>query len=258
MCGIAGAVRLTADKAGVDRAIDREGVGRSIRALAHRGPDAESKWSSPGVALAHRRLSIIDLEGGSQPMGNEDGSVQITFNGEIYNHAELRRELTAKGHHFRTHSDTEVLVHLYEEHGEALVHKLRGMFAFALWDGVQRRCLLARDRLGLKPLYYYHDREKLLFGSELKAILAHPDVPREIDIEALEDYLALGVITGEHSIFRDIRKLPPGHLLTIDERHWAQRLSSTGSWTPRRTWRGRSTIGWTRCGQSSRKRCERI
>jgi asparagine synthase (glutamine-hydrolysing) len=221
MCGIAGIILNTSENGALDASL-HESVRRSIRALAHRGPDAEGIWCGPGVVLAHRRLSIIDLGGGGQPMGNEDGSVQVTFNGEIYNHADLRRELTAKGHEFHTRSDTEVIVHLYEEHGDDLVHKLRGMFAFALWDGVRRRCLLARDRVGLKPLYYYHDHRKLLFGSEVKAILACPDVPREIDLEALEDYLSLGVVTGERSIFRGIRKLPPGHVLTIDQDHWQE------------------------------------
>ncbi|MCI0681194.1 MAG: asparagine synthetase B, partial [Gemmataceae bacterium] len=214
MCGIAGIVLNNAENRAFDASLD-ESVRRSIGALAHRGPDAEGIWCGPGVLLAHRRLSIIDLGGGAQPMGNEDGAVQVTFNGEIYNHADLRRELTAKGHCFRTRSDTEVIVHLYEEYGDELVHKLRGMFAFALWDSVNRRCLLARDRVGIKPLYYYHDHQRLLFGSELKAILAYANVPREIDVEALEDYLSLGVVTGERSIFRGIRKLPPGHVLSI-------------------------------------------
>jgi asparagine synthase (glutamine-hydrolysing) len=188
--------------------------------LRHRGPDAEGVWSAPGVGLVHRRLSIIDLGGGRQPLGNEDGSIQVVFNGEIYNFRELRRELKEKGHQFRTNSDTEVLVHLYEEMGERLVERLRGMFAFALWDGRKRELLLARDRLGLKPLYYYRDREKLLFGSEVKAILAFPGVPREIDLEALEDYLSYGVVPGQRSILCGIQKLLPGHVLAVEEGNW--------------------------------------
>jgi asparagine synthase (glutamine-hydrolysing) len=186
-------------------------------AIAHRGPDAEGLWSAPGVGLAHRRLSIIDLaEVANQPLGNEDGSVQVVFNGEIYNFPELRADLEARGHRFRTNSDTEVLVHLYEEEGERLVERLRGMFAFALWDVSRRRLLLGRDRLGIKPLYVYRDAEKVLFGSELKAILAHPGVERSIDPGALEDYLAFGMTVGSRSIFKQIEKLPPAHTLLID------------------------------------------
>lgn len=183
--------------------------------IAHRGPDAEGFWVGEGVGLAHRRLSIIDLAGGDQPMRNEDGSVRVVFNGEIYNYPHLRDVLLAKGHTLRTKSDTEVLVHLYEDHGAALVEKLRGMFAFALWDVRRRRLLLARDRVGQKPLYYYRDRNRFLFGSEIKAILACPDVDRTIDQEALESYLTWGVVPGEKSIFKHVRKLPPAHYLEV-------------------------------------------
>lgn len=184
-------------------------------AIGHRGPDAQGVWTGRHVGLAHRRLSIIDLEGGDQPIGNEDGSVQVVFNGEIYNYRQLRDELIGKGHSFRTHSDTEVLVHLYEEMGERLVERLRGMYAFAIWDARRRQLLLARDRVGQKPLYYYRDGEKLLFGSELKAILACEDVAREVDLEALEDYLTFGVVPGERSIFKNIHKLPAAHTLLV-------------------------------------------
>jgi asparagine synthase (glutamine-hydrolysing) len=197
--------------------------------IAHRGPDAEGFWSEPGLSLVHRRLSIIDLTSGDQPIGNEDGSIQIVFNGEIYNYQELREALVRKGHRFRTHSDTEVLVHLYEDEGERLVEKLRGMFTFALWDRTNRRLLLARDRLGIKPLYLYRDAEKLLFGSELKAILAHPGVPRSVAVEALEDYLAFGMVPGARTIFQKIEKLPPAHLLMVQ----AEKLDAP----PRRYWR---------------------
>ena len=162
MCGIAGI--LYADPA---RPADRAVLQAMGDALAHRGPDAEGFWAEPGVGLAHRRLSFIDLAGGNQPIGNEDGSVQVIYNGELYNSPEQRAALVARGHRFRTRSDTEILVHLYEEAGERLVEHLRGMFAFALWDRRQRRLLLGRDRLGIKPLYVYRDAEKLLFGSEL-------------------------------------------------------------------------------------------
>lgn len=227
MCGIAGI--LYADSA---RPVDPT-VAKSLGdAIAHRGPDAEGFWSQAGIGLVHRRLSIIDLAGGDQPIGNEDGSVQVVFNGEIYNFQELRAGLEAKGHHFRTRSDTEVLVHLYEEYGEQLVERLRGMFAFALWDCRRRSLVLGRDRLGIKPLYVYRDADKLLFGSELKAILAHPGVVRDLDPAALEEYLAFGMVCGSSSIFRRIEKLPPAHVLvvgagTLDRparRYWQLRI----------------------------------
>lgn len=232
MCGIAGI--LFADHGA---RVDPESLLKAARTIAHRGPDAEGVWIGPGVGLAHRRLSIIDLASGDQPIGNEDGSIQVVFNGEIYNYRELMRELEAKGHVFRTNSDTEVLVHLYEELGDKLVTRLRGMFAFAIWDGRRRRLLLARDRVGLKPLYYYRDRERLLLASEIKPLLTWPGVDRSIDAEALEDYLAFGVVPGERSIFRSIRKLPPGHTLGISQewfreepqRYWRLELSPDAS-----------------------------
>ena len=205
MCGIAGIIYADRQRP-VDPAI-LKAMGDSI---AHRGPDAEGFWIEPGVGLVHRRLSIIDLEGGKQPLGNEDGSIQVVFNGEIYNFLSLRRELELRGHRFQTHSDTEILVHLYEEMGDRLVDRLRGMFAFALWDSSQRRLVLARDRLGLKPLYVYRDAEKLIFGSELKAILAYPNVSRQVDPVALEGYLAFGMVSGDRSIFQRIEKLTAG------------------------------------------------
>jgi asparagine synthase (glutamine-hydrolysing) len=227
MCGIAGV--LFADPS---RPVDPAVLKAMADAVAHRGPDGEGFYQEPGVGLAHRRLSIIDLEGGKQPLGNEDGSVQVVFNGEIYNFKELRAGLEAKGHHFRTSSDTEVLVHLYEEEGDRLVQRLRGMFAFALWDQRSRKLLLARDRLGIKPLYIYRDDEKLLFGSEMRAILAWPGLPHQVDPEALENYLAFGMTLGARSIFRGVEKLPPAHVLTVEagrlhrpsQRYWQLRL----------------------------------
>jgi asparagine synthase (glutamine-hydrolysing) len=210
MCGIAGVLY-----AGSARPVDPLVLRAMGRSIAHRGPDAEGFWVEPGIGMVHRRLSIIDLGGGDQPIGNEDGSVQVVFNGEIYNFQELRAGLEARGHRLRTRSDTEVLVHLYEEKGERLVEHLRGMFAFALWDRKRRRLVLARDRVGIKPLYLYRDGEKLLFGSELKAILAHPGVDPAVDVESLESYLAYGMVPGSRSIFRNIEKLPAAHVLTV-------------------------------------------
>ncbi|MHB8974338.1 MAG: asparagine synthase (glutamine-hydrolyzing) [Pirellulaceae bacterium] len=223
MCGIAGL--FYADRF---RPVDPVVLKAMADAIAHRGPDAEGFFRGDGIGLAHRRLSIIDLSSGGQPMGNEDDSIQVVFNGEIYNFQQLRDELIAKGHRFRTRSDTEVLVHLYEELGEELVTRLRGMFAFAIWDARRRRLMLARDRIGLKPLYIYHDNEKLLFGSELKAILAHPNVDRTIDPLAVEDYLAFGMIPGQRAIFRKVGKLPPAHVLTVE--------SDSFDRSPRRYW----------------------
>lgn len=208
MCGIAGVLYADADRP-VDRTI-LEAMGHSI---AHRGPDAQGFWIEPGLGLVHRRLSIIDLNGGDQPIGNENGSIQVIYNGEIYNYRELRRDLESRGHVFRTQSDTETIVHLYEEIGERFVERLRGMFTAALWDTRNRRLVLARDRVGIKPLYVYRDHEKLIFGSEIKAILAHPDVERAIDPAGLENYLAFGMVAGPGSIFRRVEKLQPAHVL---------------------------------------------
>jgi asparagine synthase (glutamine-hydrolysing) len=197
-------------------------------AVAHRGPDGQGTWSDDGVGLIHRRLSIIDVEGGRQPLCNEDGSVQVIFNGEIYNHLQLRRELEVNGHRFQTCSDTETIVHLYEDHGERLVDHLRGMFAFALWDRKRQRLVLARDRIGLKPLYYYRDSQKLVFGSTIQAILTDGMIPREVDSEAIDEYLTFGVIGGDRSIFRGIHKLPAAHTLVVSRDDWRAQ--------PRRFW----------------------
>lgn len=230
MCGIAGILYADAD-----RPVDARMLKSMGDAIAHRGPDAEGFFRENGIGLAHRRLSIIDLAGGDQPIGNEDGSIQVVFNGEIYNFPQLRDELVAKGHVFRTRTDTEVLVHLYEEMGEDLVNRLRGMFAFALWDSSRRRLLLARDRIGVKPLYVYRDAEKLLFGSELKAILASGDVDRSIDCAAVEDYLTFGVVPGGRAIFQKAEKLPPAHVLTATAGDLQRR--------PRRYWSYQPAIG---------------
>ncbi|WP_417847611.1 asparagine synthase (glutamine-hydrolyzing) [Thalassoglobus sp.] len=215
MCGIAGV--LFTDGA---QPVEEKRLREMADSIAHRGPDAEGIWRAPGIGLAHRRLSIIDLSDGNQPIANEDGSVQVVFNGEIYNYQDLQSELISKGHRFRTNSDTEVLVHLYEEMGAEFVKRLRGMFAIALWDVKRQRLVLARDRVGQKPLYYFQDEKRVLFGSEIKAILSWRDIPREINLEALESYLTFGVVPGELSIFRNIHKLPAATTLVIDRNNW--------------------------------------
>lgn len=210
MCGIAGIVYRDPHR-GVDQTV----LQQMSDAIAHRGPDGEGFFVAHNVGLVHRRLAIIDLEGGQQPIANEDESVQIVFNGEIYNSPDLRRQLESKGHRFRTQTDTEVLVHLYEEVGADLVHQLRGMFAFAIWDAKNRTVLLARDHLGQKPLYVYEDQEKLIFASELKAILATPNVDRTVSPEAIEEYLTFGVVPGERCIFQKVKKLPAAHRMLV-------------------------------------------
>jgi asparagine synthase (glutamine-hydrolysing) len=179
----------------------------------HRGPDSGDLYVAPPVALGHRRLSIIDVSGGRQPISNEDGTIWVIYVGEMYNYLDLTRSLKSKGHRFRTASDTEVIVHLYEELGEACVSEMQGMFAFALWDDRQQKLLLARDRVGIKPLYYCETDEGLLFGSEVKAILAHGSVRPELDEEALDAFLTYLYTPGDRTVFRNIRKLEPGHYL---------------------------------------------
>jgi asparagine synthase (glutamine-hydrolysing) len=207
MCGICGVA--TAAPGAV---ADLEAVRRMNGRLTHRGPDSDGVFEDGGVALAARRLSIIDLEHGDQPISSEDGAVTVVQNGEIYNYRELRRELETRGHRFATASDTEVLVHLYEEHGDGFVERLRGMFAIALWDGRERRLLLARDRFGIKPLYYRDGDGTLSFASELKALLEQPGFSRQIDPRAVAAYLAFNSIPAPLTIFAEARKLPPGTL----------------------------------------------
>ncbi len=209
MCGICGVV---CSEPGA--APDLEVVARMNRRLAHRGPDSDGIFHEGGVALAASRLSIIDLDGGDQPIANEDGSVVVVQNGEIYNYRELRDDLERRGHRFATASDTEVLVHLYEEHGDGFAKLLRGMFAVAIWDAQEGRLLLARDRFGIKPLYYGVAGGVLSFASELKAMLEQPGFSREIDPRALAAYLAFNSIPAPLTIFSDARKLPAGTLLS--------------------------------------------
>ena len=221
MCGITGQVNQDSG-----RAVDREILGRMNQVIAHRGPDSDGFYVNGPVGLAARRLSIIDLDAGDQPISNEDGSVWIVFNGEIYNYKHLRADLESKGHRFRTATDTETIVHLYEEYGPRCVDALRGMFAFAIWDDSRKSLLLARDRLGKKPLYYAQYDGALLFGSELKCLLQYPGFPRRIHLEAIDHYLSLQYIPDPLSAFRDVQKLPPAHFLTWQcgrvhvERYW--------------------------------------
>lgn len=211
MCGIAGIF----DTRG-HRAPDRGVLERMNRALLHRGPDACGYHEEPGLGLAHRRLSIIDLTGGGQPLYNEDKSVVVTYNGEIYNFQILVDELVSLGHIFHTRCDTEVIVHAWEQWGERCVDRFRGMFAFALWDRNSETLFLARDRLGVKPLYYAPLPDgSLLFGSELKALLCHPRLSRVLDPCAIEDYFAYGYIPEPRTILAQALKLPPGHTLTV-------------------------------------------
>ena len=211
MCGIYGYVTQRGK-------IKPEVMQRMGRALAHRGPDDEGEMTADsnavGVGLGHKRLSIIDLSAaGKQPMANEDESVWLTLNGEIYNHRKLRKELENKGHRFRSHSDSEVVLHLYEESGTECLDKLNGMFAFALWDSKKKSLLLARDRVGKKPLHYCLTGGELIFASEIKSLLQHPAVRRDLDLRALSKYLSYEYVPAPDTIFRSIKKLEPGHYL---------------------------------------------
>ncbi len=230
MCGIAGMLGR----------VDPSRLGRAIEALRHRGPDSEGTWiaSSGAVGLAHTRLSVIDLPGGNQPLFSEDQSIAVVFNGEIYNYLELRDELLAAGHQLRTRSDTEVLVHLYEERGLELVHALRGMFAFAVWDARRQRLLVARDRLGVKPLYYGTDEHgAFCFASEIPALCKLMPSAGRLDDQALSDYLSWGHVPAPRTIYEGIRALDPAHRLIVDhggapmaDRYW--RLPRPGAGGP--------------------------
>jgi asparagine synthase (glutamine-hydrolysing) len=228
MCGICGVV--AGEREG---APDLEAVSRMCGRLVHRGPDDDGLFHEGPVALAARRLSIIDLDGGHQPIENEDGSAVVVQNGEIYNYRELKRELEARGHRFATDCDTEVIVHLYEEHGDAFVERLRGMFAIALWDKRRRRLLLARDRFGIKPLYYREADGGISFASELKAMLEQSGFSRAIDPKAVSAYLAFNSIPAPLTIFAEARKLLPGYLLTWEGGEVRQRRYARPGPVPR-------------------------
>ena len=220
MCGICGVVGPAASAELVDRMCGQ---------IIHRGPDDQGIWAQPGAALGMRRLSIIDVAGGHQPMSNEDGTVWIVFNGEIYNYLDVRKDLEGHGHRFATRSDTEVMIHGWEEWGESSVEHLRGMFAYALWDSRAGTLFLARDRLGKKPLYYTVVNGTLCFGSEIKAMLAYPEIPREVNPIALDAYLTYRYVPGSITMFQGIQKLLPGQRLT-----WRDgKLSLRQYWQPR-------------------------
>lgn len=235
MCGICGIFNF-------DRGdpVDKAVLDSMNRQIVHRGPDDEGFYASENIGLAMRRLSIIDLSSGHQPMSNEDGTLWIVFNGEIYNHQELRPGLEARGHRYRTHSDTETIVHLYEEYGRDCLQRLRGMFAFAIWDRRSHRLFCARDRLGIKPFYYYLDSTHFLFGSEIKTLLAHPSLKAEFNRPVLPEYLAFGYLSGEETFFKGIRKLMPGYWMELDEsgqvktgQYWDLTVPAAGEPKPR-------------------------
>ncbi len=222
MCGICGS---TND-------FDCEQVTRMNAAMVARGPDDDGTYTdrSSGVSLGARRLSIIDVEGGHQPVANEDGTVWAALNGEVYNHPGLRQTLLGRGHRFSSGVDTEVLVHLYEDYGAAMVHALEGMYAFALWDAERQELLLVRDRFGEKPLFYAEHGNELLFASELDALLAAKNQEPELDPTAVDAFFVFGYVPGPGSIVRGIRQLPPGHLLRWERR--SKRAQVEPYWTP--------------------------
>ena len=211
MCGIAGIFEF-----GEDAHVESGVLQRMCDAMAHRGPDDDGFYTQGGIGLGMRRLSIVDLATGHQPIANEDGSIWIVFNGEIYNHRSLREQLITRGHRYSTRSDTETIVHLYEEYGKDCVQHLRGMFAFAIWDAKRKSLFIARDRLGIKPLYYRITPRNFIFGSEIKVLLAYPGVRPDFNPAILPEYLTFGYLSGDETFYDGVRKLMPGHTLEID------------------------------------------
>ena len=231
MCGICG--KLTFDP---EVNVDPELLERMMCAIAHRGPDGRGTYASGPIGLGHTRLAIIDLNTGAQPISNEDETVWVVYNGEIYNFPTLRERLLQKGHHFRSTTDSEVLVHLYEEYGPMFVAHLQGMFAFALWDTRQSLLMLARDRVGIKPLYYANTGKALVFGSEIKALLADPDVRCVIDPQSIDKFLTHLCLPGPETLWKGILKLDPGWYLLarqgriVREQYWDLRFGPTDTW----------------------------
>ncbi len=238
MCGIAGVVARDRE-----RLLDPAVIGLMVEKLHHRGPDDTGSVTLPGVSLGLKRLSIIDVQGGRQPISNEDESVTFVGNGEIYNFRALREELLAKGHRFKTGSDMEVVVHGYEEWGDRVVERISGQFAFALWDGKRARLLAARDRAGEKPLYYHEGREDFVFASEIKSLLSRADVPRTLDFEALDLFLTYEFIVAPRTIFEGIQKLPPAHAMSVE----GGKVATWAYWrAPDATEEGRSEESWAK------------
>jgi asparagine synthase (glutamine-hydrolysing) len=236
MCGIAGILNLT-----VAQSPHREELTAMMAKLHHRGPDGRGLYIDGPVGIAHTRLSIIDLASGEQPIHNEDRNIWITFNGEIFNYIELRAELVAEGHRFYTHSDTEVIVHLYEQHGTKFVDRLNGQFAIALWDSRKETLILARDRTGIRPLFYTRANQRLCFASEVKALFALPDVRREIDAVALNEICTYWSPLAPHSVFKNVLSLPPGHIMIVAngksqvEQFWNWTFPDAGDYNSRRS-----------------------
>jgi asparagine synthase (glutamine-hydrolysing) len=226
MCGIAGFVTL--EPPGNARSI----VERMMAVIHHRGPDGAGIHDAGMAWLGHRRLSIIDVAAGAQPMSNETGDVWITYNGEIFNHAAVRPELERLGHRYGTRCDTETIVHAWEQYGADCVSRFRGMFAFAIWDEKARTLFCARDRLGIKPFYYYWDGKLFAFASEIKALLEHPAIQAALDEEQLSEYLAFGYVSSENTLFSGIKKLMPGHTLTLKLKGGAPEIEIRQYWDP--------------------------
>src|SRR5437868_1331358 len=199
------------------RHVERETLEEMNGQIVHRGPDDDGFFVEGNVGLAMRRLSIIDTATGHQPISNEEDNIWIVYNGEIYNHEQLRSDMQARGHRYRTRSDTESIIHLYEEYGPDCLKHLRGMFAFVIWDRRKRKLFVARDRLGIKPLYYRCDGNAFLFGSEIKTILAYPGIEPEFNRNTLAEYLAFGYVAGDHTMYAGIEMLPPGNTLDVIE-----------------------------------------
>ncbi len=257
MCGIAGKVSTRGK-------VPPELVEQMCAAQEHRGPDSRGLHTDDGAVLGIQRLRVIDLETGDQPIYSEDGSIAVVLNGEIYNFEQLREDLARRGHRFSTSGDTEVIVHLYEEMGTAFVERLQGMFALAIWDRKRRRLVLARDRVGKKPLYYSARDGELSFASELWALARDPDVPRDLDPSSLDCYLAYGYIQAPHSIWRGVRKLPPAHTLIWEDgklsldRYWRLDYSPTDRGVPSGAGGGASIAGrWGGTTANDRRRATR-
>ncbi len=232
MCGINGLFHFDPH-----HAVEADVIHAMRTAATHRGPDDHGVLVSGNVGLGFNRLSIIDLAGGHQPLPNEDETVWIVFNGEIYNFAALRDDLVKRGHLFRTRSDTETIVHLWEEFGEDCVTKLRGMFAFAIWDSRQRVLFIARDRLGIKPLYYYQDQQQFGFASELKALLELPGISRQLDPAAIQEFLLHRYVIAPNTMLEKIKKLEPGHTVTVSQQRFLRirRAGTCRSTNPRKS-----------------------